>query len=80
MTTRLLAIAAAIAAAVTLAGCPGNLRHTYETFEGAVRRGASCTELFDQRARFDDPGTLAKIDADLERIGCTSPEATRTDR
>ena len=79
MTTRLLAIAAAIAA-VTVAGCSGNLHHNYDTFEGAVRRGAPCTELFDQRARFDDPGTLAKVDADLERIGCTSPEATRTDR
>lgn len=73
-------IAAMVLAAAVLAGCSGDVVHTHRTFEGAVRRGASCSELFDQRARFDDPGTLAKIDRDLDRIGCTSPDATRTDR
>ena len=79
---RLLAAASSAVVAVTLtAGCSGNLVHTYDTFSGAVRRGASCSELFDQRARFDDdPDTLARIDRDLDRIGCTSPEAARTDR
>ena len=80
MKTRALGALAAAVAVVVATGCSGNLHHTYDTFRGAVRRGAPCTELFDQRARFDNPDTLAKIDADLDRIGCTSPEATRTDR
>lgn len=73
---------AAVAAAVVLAtaACPGNISHSYRSFESAVDRGASCAELFDQRARFDSEDTLAKIDADLKRIGCTSREAKRTDR
>ena len=73
--------AAAVAAVVLLAttSCAGNLVHSYKSFQSALDRGASCSELFDQRARFDDEDTLAKIDRDLDRIGCTSPDATRTD-
>ena len=62
------------------AACPGNIHHTYKSFSSAVDRGASCKELFDQRARFNNTDTLAKIDADLAEIGCTSAAATRTDR
>lgn len=62
------------------AACPGNVHHTYKTFSSALDRGASCTELYDQRARFDNQDTLAKVDRDLASIGCTSPAATRTDR
>lgn len=62
------------------AACPGNIHHTYKTFSSSLDRGASCKELYDQRARFDNEDTLAKIDRDLARIGCTSPTATRTDR
>jgi ADP-ribosylglycohydrolase len=78
---RAIAAAAAVAAIVLLAtaGCAGNLVHSYRSFQSALDRGASCSELFDQRARFDDEDTLAKIDRDLDRIGCTSPNATRTD-
>ena len=54
-------------------------RHNYRTFQSALDRGASCQELFDQRSRFDNADTLAKIDRDLARIGCTSPDATRSD-
>jgi hypothetical protein len=73
-------VATAVAAIVLLAaGCAGNLVHSYRTFQSALDRGASCSELFDQRARFEDEDTLAKIDRDLDRIGCTSPDATRTD-
>ena len=78
--TRSFIAAAALVGAAVLAGCSGDLVHTYDTFRGAVKRGAPCAELFDQRARFDDPGTLARVDRDLDRIGCSSPEATRTDR
>ena len=75
-------LVAALTTLVVLAtaACPGNLHHTYETFSSAVDRGASCKELYDQRARFENEDTLAKIDRDLSRIGCTSPTATRTDR
>lgn len=72
--------ALAVATIVSAAACSGSVVHTYRSFSSAVDRGASCSELFDQRNRFDDPDTLAKIDADLKRIGCTSPEAKRTDR
>jgi hypothetical protein len=70
-----------IAAIALLAsvGCAGNVYHNYRTFESALARGASCSELYDQRSRFDDEDTLAKIDRDLARIGCTSPDATRND-
>jgi len=61
------------------AGCAGNLVHSYRSFQSALDRGASCSELYDQRARFDDEDTLAKIDRDLESVGCTSPEAERND-
>jgi hypothetical protein len=73
---------AALTAAVVFitAGCAGNLVHSYESFRSALDRGASCSELFDQRELFDDPETLLKIDRDLDRIGCSSPDATRNDR
>jgi hypothetical protein len=76
-----IAAVAAVAAATLLAtaGCSGSLVHSHRTFQSALDRGASCSELFDQRSRFDDHDTLAKIDRDLRRIGCTSPDATRTD-
>lgn len=72
--------AAAMAVALVTAACPGNLRHSYDGFASAVDKGASCAELFDQRSRFTDTGTLSRIDADLARIGCVSRESVRTDR
>ena len=80
-TRRRTMVAASVAAFVVLAttSCAGNVVHSYKSFQSALDRGASCSELFDQRARFDDEDTLAKIDRDLDRIGCTSPDATRTD-
>jgi hypothetical protein len=79
--TRAVAAIAGIAAVALLAttGCSGSVVHNYRTFHSALDRGASCSELYDQRSRFDDEGTLAKIDRDLDHIGCTSPDATRTD-
>jgi len=78
---RVPAVVAAVAGVVLLAttACAGNLVHSYKSFQSALDRGASCSELFDQRARFDDEDTLAKIDRDLARIGCTSRDATRKD-
>ena len=73
------AVAAVAAAFLATVACSGSLVHNYRTFQSALDRGASCSELFDQRSRFDDPDTLAKVDRDLDRIGCTSPAATRTD-
>ena len=80
-TRRAFGVVAAVAAValLTMTGCAGNVVHSYRTFQSALDRGASCSELFDQRSRFDDEDTLAKIDRDLERIGCTSPEAVRSD-
>ena len=71
-------LAAFAAAALMLTtACSGDVHHTHKTFRGAVERGASCSELFDQRARFDNRETLVKIDRDLAEIGCTSPGAKR---
>ena len=74
-------VAAVVGTAVIVTGtaCSGSVVHTYRSFQSALDRGASCAELFDQRERFSGPETLAKVDRDLERIGCTSPTATRTD-
>jgi hypothetical protein len=73
------AVGITIVALLTATGCAGNVVHNYRTFQSALDRGASCSELHDQRARFEDEDTLIKIDHDLHRIGCTSPDATRND-
>ena len=70
----------AVAIVLTTAACPGNVHHTYRTFQSAVDRGASCAELFDQRSRFDSAADLDRIDIDLARIGCVSRQSSRTDR
>jgi hypothetical protein len=69
-----------VSAVLATASCSGSIAHSYRSFQSALDRGANCSELFDQRARFHNEDTLAKIDRDLARIGCTSPDATRTDR
>lgn len=68
-----------VAVALATTACPGNVHHTYKSFQSAVDRGASCAELFDQRARFSRADDLARIDADLARIGCVSRDSVRTD-
>jgi hypothetical protein len=68
-----------LAAALATTACPGNVHHTYKGFRSAVEKGASCAELFDQRARFTGAEDLARIDADLARVGCATRESTRTD-
>jgi hypothetical protein len=73
-------LAGLVVAVALTTGCVGNLVHSYGSFRSALERGASCSELFDQRGLFDDAETLAKIDRDLERIGCSSPDAIRNDR
>src|SRR4029450_9437233 len=46
-----------VAASVLLAtGCAGNLVHRYRSFQSALDRGASCSELFDPGARFETAG------------------------
>ena len=75
------ALAGVVAAvALATAACPGNVTHSYKGFTSALEKGASCAELFDQRERFSGAGDLAKIDADLARIGCATRESVRTDR
>jgi hypothetical protein len=76
--TTTLAVAACVVLAV--AGCSASLRYNYSTFQSALERGASCSELFDQRERFSDRETLAQVDDDLAEIGCTSRLADRNDR
>ena len=73
------ALVALLVALLITTGCTGSIRHSYRTFQSALDRGASCQELFDQRSRFNNADTLAKIDRDLASIGCTSPDAIRND-
>lgn len=75
------AVLAGIAASLAIAtsACTGSHFTTYKSFTSALDKGASCAELFDQRERFHNVDTLAKVDRDLARIGCTSPDAVRTD-
>ena len=67
----------ALAVALGATACPGNVHHTYKTFQSAVDRGAPCAELFDQRSRFKGAEDLTRIDADLQRIGCVSRDSVR---
>lgn len=67
-----------VAVSLVLGGCVGV--DTIDDFRGAVRAGASCQELFDQRSNFSDPATLTTIDAELREVGCHDPSSTRTDR
>ena len=68
----------AFAAVLATTACPGNIHHSYSGFRGAVEQGASCAELFDQRSRFSKGSDLARIDADLGRIGYESQDSVRT--
>jgi hypothetical protein len=70
----------ALAAIFATTACPSNIHQTYDGFQGAVEKGATCDDLFDMRGRFSEVATLAKVDADLARIGCVSRDSVRTDR
>ena len=69
----------AVAVALATTACPGNVHHTYKGFRSAVDKGASCAELYDQRARFTGAEDLGRIYADLARIGCVTRDSVRTD-
>ena len=71
--------AAVLSTSLTLAGCSVGV-DSYEDFRSAVRSGAPCNELFDQRSNFEEQATLDKIDADLAKIGCEDRDSERTDR
>jgi hypothetical protein len=67
--------------ALVAAGCVGVGIDDYREFRGAVKSGATCEQLFDIAANFDDrPATRARIDDDLRDIGCTDAGAERRDR
>ena len=38
-------VAGVAVALLALTGCPGNVVHNYRTFQSALDRGASCSEL-----------------------------------
>jgi hypothetical protein len=77
---RIATVAVMAAVALGTASCSGSISHNYRSFQSALDRGANCRELFDQRGRFENEDTLAKVDRDLAEIGCHTPESTRTDR
>ncbi len=75
--SRMAVAGVALAVGLATTACPGNVHHTYRTFQSAVDRGASCAELFDQRSRFERAEDLTQIDADLARVGCASRDSVR---
>ena len=79
MKLRMILGMAVVSASLVLAGCSTG-GDSYEDFQSAVRSGASCNELFDQRSNFDDEATLEKMDADLTEIGCEDRDSERNDR
>jgi hypothetical protein len=67
--------------ALLAVGCVGVGVDDYRGFKSAVKSGATCEQLFDIAANFDDrPATRARIDDDLREIGCTDASAERSDR
>ena len=70
----------AVAAVFATTACPSNIHQTYKGFQGAVEKGSACADLFDMRNRFDEEADRARADAELARIGCTSPDSVRNDR
>ena len=70
----------AVAAIFATTACPSNIHPTYKGFQGAVQKGAACSDLLEMRNRLHKTGDLTKADADLGRIGCTSADSIRTDR
>lgn len=55
---------------------------TYDGFLEEVTEGASCEDLFDYRndLRREIPSTTDALNAQLQRIGCSSSTSQRTDR
>ena len=72
-------LATLAAASLAVGACSVGI-DSYEDFQTSVRSGASCNELFDQRANFNDQATLDKIDKDLADIGCDGRDSERADR
>jgi hypothetical protein len=54
LATGVIGVVVLAATGLATTGCAGNLVHSYRSFQSALDRGASCSELYDQRARFDD--------------------------
>ena len=70
---------ALLAIVVAAAGCVGTGVDTFEEFEGSIEGGASCDELFDQRANFEDPKVLDRIDEAMDEVGCERRDSQRND-
>lgn len=70
---------AAIVTVVLLVGCVSTGVDNYRQFRGAVKAGATCTQLYDIKSNFERSSDRAGIQQDLDEIGCESPSSTRTD-
>ena len=82
MRKQLLHLTVALGAVTALAaGCVGTGIDSYQDFRSAVDSGATCAQLIDMRPNFDDrPAVQDKVDADLQELGCTEPDAKRADQ
>ncbi len=60
-------------------GCVSTGVHNYEQFRGAVDAGAKCSELYDIKSGFERAEDRARLQRDLDEIGCESRNSARTD-
>ena len=76
-----LAVAGAAAFAVLAIGgaCVDSGVDSYDEFRSALEKGASCSELFDQRAKLGGKVDRDWIDRDLREIGCDDRDSDRND-
>lgn len=67
--------------AATVVGCG---RHsgvdTYAGWRRALSQGSPCVHLFDLRDHLPASVDRARVNADLDRVGCHTPKDHRTDR
>lgn len=52
----------------------------YAGWRRALSKGSPCVHLFDLRDHLPPSVDRARVNADLERVGCHSPHDHRTDR
>ena len=74
-------VAPLTAAALLAAGCASGSGGGDQSFDDAVRNGASCSKLYEIRNALDpkDPD-IPRMNERLRQIGCHTSTSTRTDR
>lgn len=66
--------------ALSLTACVRTGVRDYEGWRASVEHGQPCSVLHDIRRKLPASVDRAQVDADLQAIGCDTPQAKRTDR